>query len=314
MNVSTKAKILWLGIGLVVACDKNPSSQQGLEVEAQPMASDTAPLVLYTVNYPLQYFAQRIGGDLVEAVFPAPEGDDPAYWKPTPEQIVAYQNADLILLNGADYAKWLTLASLPLSKLVDTSASSKDRLIELEAGPVHSHGPEGEHSHKGLAFTTWLDPTLAIEQARTILEALSQARPEHRELFESRFTSLEADLQALDAELADVTSALEGSFVLFSHPVYQYFIRRYGLDAASVHFEPGEVPTGDQWQHLDELLAQRPSRWMIWEDEPLPEIAAKLQERQLEIAVFRPCANVPTTGDYLSVMQDNVRELHRLTK
>ncbi|MEJ2085889.1 MAG: zinc ABC transporter substrate-binding protein, partial [Acidobacteriota bacterium] len=74
------------------------------------MASDTAPLVLYTVNYPLQYFAQRIGGDLVEAAFPAPEGDDPAYWKPTPEQILAYQNADLILLNGADYAKWLTLA------------------------------------------------------------------------------------------------------------------------------------------------------------------------------------------------------------
>jgi len=312
MNVGTKVMIFWFGVGLFLSCNRSPTSKQGPDVETPAIVGESAPLVVYTVNYPLQYFAQRIGGDLIRAVFPAPQGVDPAYWQPTPEQIVAYQNADLILLNGADYAKWLTLASLPLSKLVDTSVSLKNRYIELEEGPVHSHGPEGEHSHKGFAFTTWLDPTMAIEQARAISDALSAARAEHRERFESRFRSLEADLQALDVELAGLAATLEGRFVLFSHPVYQYLIRRYGLEAASVHFEPGQMPTDEQWSQLDELLAQRPMQWMIWEDEPLPEIATELKERRVEIAVFQPCANVPAAGDYLTVMNDNVRRFRRL--
>ena len=37
-------------------------------------------LKIYVVNYPLQYFAQRIGGDNVDVFFPAPSGVDPAYW------------------------------------------------------------------------------------------------------------------------------------------------------------------------------------------------------------------------------------------
>jgi zinc transport system substrate-binding protein len=39
-------------------------------------------LVIYTVNYPLKYFAERIGGEHAEVVFPAPAGVDPAYWMP----------------------------------------------------------------------------------------------------------------------------------------------------------------------------------------------------------------------------------------
>ena len=62
-----------------------------------------APLSVYVVNYPLQYFAERIGGPDVRVVFPAPADGDPAFWKPSPEQIAAYQKADLILLNGASY-------------------------------------------------------------------------------------------------------------------------------------------------------------------------------------------------------------------
>ena len=48
-----------------------------------PVAEQTADtLVIYTVNYPLAFFAERIGGDLVEVVFPAPVDEDPAFWSP----------------------------------------------------------------------------------------------------------------------------------------------------------------------------------------------------------------------------------------
>ena len=86
------------------------------------MPSAAGKLLIYTVNYPLAYFAERIGGDSVEVVFPAPDGIDPAFWQPTTTDILGYQSADLILLNGAGYAKWLSRVSLPAAGLVDTSA------------------------------------------------------------------------------------------------------------------------------------------------------------------------------------------------
>ncbi len=76
---------------------------------APEQAEETAgskALSVYVVNYPLKYFAERIGGDLVEVQFPAPADEDPAFWKPAAEVVTAYQQADVILLNGAGYAKW----------------------------------------------------------------------------------------------------------------------------------------------------------------------------------------------------------------
>ena len=76
----------------------------------------SGPLTVYTVNYPLEYFASRIGGEHVKARYPGPADEDPAFWKPDAQTIGSYQQADLILLNGAGYAKWLSRASLPRAR------------------------------------------------------------------------------------------------------------------------------------------------------------------------------------------------------
>jgi zinc transport system substrate-binding protein len=314
MRVS-KVSVSVFGLFLLLGCGQEQSSENSSgEATAPQDLAKLTPLVIYTVNYPLQYFAERIGGDRVEVVFPAPVEEDPAYWSPTAEEIAAYQGADLILLNGAGYAKWLSLASLPQSKLVDTSASFRDYLIPLEEGPVHTHGPQGEHSHKGTAFTTWLDPDLAIEQARAIADAMSGARPEHKEIFEQRFAELETALRAISSELESFAVEQKGLPLLFSHPVYQYLIGRYDLNAKSIHWEPGEMPSAEQWRELDELIAQHPVRWMIWEDTPSPEIVAKLGEREIGSMVFRPCATIPASGDYMTVMRENVEAMKSLER
>jgi len=136
----------------------------------RPGVSD-GRLSVFTVSFPLADFARRIGRDLVEVSFPAPPAVDPAYWSPTPDIIVEYQGADIIVLNGAGYAGWVRHASLPRRALVDSSAGFADALITAHDDVTHHHGPEGEHSHASLAFTTWLDPRLAIEQAGAIAEA-----------------------------------------------------------------------------------------------------------------------------------------------
>ncbi len=217
-----------------------------------------APLSVYTVNYPLQYFAQRIGGDRVNVVFPAPADIDPAFWRPVPDTIVAYQQADLILLHGAEYAKWIKSASLPAARTVDTSVGIRDQLIPIEDAVTHGHGPAGEHSHQGYAFTTWLDPGLAVEHARAILDAFVEARPQDGPAFRAGFTALEADLVELDRQFERWAQAVADTPVIFSHPVYQYLTRRYGLNAVSLHWEPNEMPDESQWRRLDDLGGSSP--------------------------------------------------------
>ena len=72
----------------------------GGEGEASPNdgAGRTPNSGVFVVNHPLQYFAERIGGDGVAVVFPATKDEDPAYWSPDPETVAAYQEADLSLV------------------------------------------------------------------------------------------------------------------------------------------------------------------------------------------------------------------------
>lgn len=264
---------------------------------------------VYSVNYPLQYFAQRISGDLVQVEFPAPSDEDPAFWTPDADAIAGYQSADLILLNGAAYAKWLAVVSLPESRLVNTSAGFEDRYISEESAVTHSHGPGGEHSHEGTAFTTWLDPTLAVEHARGIKDAFTERWPDHAQEFAAGFAALEADLLGLDSQLAEIVAADPDKDFLASHPVYQYLTRRYDLHLHAVQWEPGELPTPAMWADLQNLLGDHGAEWMLWEGEPLAETATRLHELGVEPVVFDQCGNVPESGDYLSVMLENVERL-----
>jgi len=274
-----------------------------------PGGEATGTLSVYVVNYPLAYFVERIGGAQVEAVFPAPADDDPAYWQPDAEAIAAYQGADLIVRNGATYAKWMERVTLPQSKIVDTAAAFGDQLIEIDSAVTHSHGPEGEHSHGEIAFTTWLDPRLAMLQAEAIAAAMSEARPDAASDFDANLSALRADLEALDQRLDVATRGLDATPLLGSHPVYQYLARRYGLNLRSVHFEPDESPDEEAWADLDRLRGEHPAVTMLWEAEPLPEIAERLRTLGIESVVFDPAGNRPGSGDFLEVMAANVANL-----
>jgi zinc transport system substrate-binding protein len=266
-------------------------------------------LTVYVVNYPLQYFAQRIGGEHVNVVFPAPADNDPAYWMPDTKTISDYQKADLILLNGAGYAKWINKATLPRFRMIDTSAGFKDRYIETTEVLTHSHGSEGEHAHESLAFTTWIDFSLAARQAQSIVEALSRKRPEMRDAFQKNFQELEQDLLKLDRDLKSLVSKDPSRPLVVSHPVYDYLTRRYGLNIKSVHWETDEIPTGEQMLDLNRILKAHPAKWMIWEGKPLPGSVQQLQILGVGSLVFDPCGNAPNQGDFLSVMQQNIKNL-----
>ncbi len=265
--------------------------------------------VVWTVNEPLRAMAATIGGDGFEVRYPGPADEDPAFWVPDEETVLGFREADLVLRNGAGYAKWIPQASLPFARTVDTSASFADRLIVETAGVTHAHGPEGEHAHGGTAFTTWLDYSLAAEQARAVEAALVRLRPDRSEAMAARGAELAAALEALDERLLAVEAERRRTPLLASHPVFQYLARRYGLDVRAVHFEPDLVPDADGWAALDALLAERPSSLMLWEGPPREETVRGLRARGLEVVTFEPCGAPPADGDFLSIQRANVDRL-----
>lgn len=302
-------RLLKLSIALVAVVSVASCSGGGKDETVRSQAGGKR--TVYVVNYPLQYFAERIGGEHIDVVLPAGEDGDPAFWEPTPENIAAYQSADLILLNGAGYAKWVPKVSLPQSRMVDTSALFANALIDIEEAVTHSHGPGGEHAHTGTAFTTWLDFSLAAEHVHAITNAFGQRWPEHADAFRDEANLLIAELEALDDGIGAMIAG-DHQPVVASHPVYQYLARRYGVNLRSVVWEPKTVPTERQWAELQQILESHPAKWMMWEGVPNVESIARLGAMGVGSIVFDPCGRRPEDGDFMSAMRDNVSALKRV--
>lgn len=267
---------------------------------------------VYVANYPLKYFAERLAGNAVDVKFPAPGDEDPAFWQPDDAAISAYQSADLILMNGAAYSKWAEKVTLPQSKLVDTAASFKAQFIEIKADSTHSHGPGGEHSHSGTAFTTWIDLQQGIQQIQAVATALEGvAGTGAKAAVQANLATLKKEMEALDQRLLAVGKRIANAPLVASHPVYHYLARRYALNLQSVLWEPEVVPDEKAMEVLKALLSKHPAKWMIWEGEPAKESVAKLEAIGVKSLVFDPCGNVPDSGDFLSVMTANVEALEK---
>ena len=300
-----KKIILLVIIALLMACtEKEPA---GADV-----SSRGKPLVLSS-NYPLYFFAREIAGKSIEVILPTIEGD-PAMWAPTGADVAQLQNADLLILNGADYESWLAFTTLPGGHGLDTTAQVQAMLLPIVNETVHQHGPAGEHSHQGTAFTTWLDQKLAIEQARAIMQGLSLLEPGRSGLFETNFENLKQRLTRLDQSLAVAFSELGEQPVIFSHPVYQYLQQRYGIYGRSMHWEPDTDPGTREWIDFVNLLRQHPAKLMIWEEAPLDSVKEKLAQMGIFVVVFSPSGNVPATGDYFTIMEQNLLGLRAFTK
>jgi zinc transport system substrate-binding protein len=264
------------------------------------------------INAPLAYIAERLTGDGVTVSLLAPAGEDPAEWVPRAEDVLEMQKMDLILLNGAGYEPWLDRVSLPAEKLLNTSGGMSEELISTES-VTHQHGPEGSHSHAARAFTIWLDPLLAIRQARAVNAAVAAMAGHPGSASGEKLAALEADLMQLHEDWQAAVVQIQGERVLFSHPVYQYFERRYVIEGDSLHWEPDTEPDASQWADLEARIGEHLSRIMIWEQAPLEATKAKLAELGFAVVVIDPAAGVGSTADFLAIQRANVAALRAVT-
>lgn len=296
-----------LGLGLAACGEPKP--------DAPPPAPRRAVPEVWTTFYPTTYVAQRLGGPEVKVVCPLPAGADPAFWQPDSATLQGYQAADLIVLNGAGFERWVAQASLPPSRVVDTAKGFADTFLRLEGGVTHSHGPGATHTHEGIDGHTWFDPLNLKAQAEAVRRALARRLPASAAAVDARYTALAQDLDALDAAFRALGSLPAGQHLYASHPAWNYAARRYGWPMVTWHLDPGEMPSDVDVAAIQARLVEKPSRVMLWEATPLPAIAERLEkELGLTSIALPPCESESAEDraagrDYLARMRANVEAL-----
>lgn len=282
--------------------------------ESSPNAPATSlDDAVLTTFYPTHYFAERIAGGLVPVRCPLPEGEDPIFWQPDANAINQYQNAKLVITNGAEFEKWVASAALPRARTVQSL--SADALKEA-GGPItintgkHSHGTAGEHTHDGLDGHTWVSPDIAIVQAKNIAEAMKAAWPDHAGAFDANLATLVEDLEMLRDSLQDLTPRVQDEQLLASHPAYNYLIRDMGWSITSLDLDPESDNADAIVADVRNAIIGGMPAILLWEGEPTDRIRNALtDELGITSILFSPAEGTPEGGDYMDVMRANLDRL-----
>ena len=254
--------------------------------------------LIYTTFYPLQYFTQRIAGEYAKVACPIPAGVHPSSWQPKDTAIATLQSADHIITNGAGLEPWLEKVSLAQSRLTDTTKKYHSDFLYMKGEENHSHGPEGEHVHKGIDPHTWLDPEFALRQCDVILESVLELVPENAEAIRENYATLRKDLEGLTLSLENLVNAP----LLASHPTYNYLAVRHGWSVTNLDLSTTRLPNTEELKYVQEL----PAKAILWEQLPSESVQQALSKHHV---FFDPCFHPPKTGDYLTVMRGNIERL-----
>ncbi|MGP4066327.1 metal ABC transporter solute-binding protein, Zn/Mn family [Oceanobacillus sp. M65] len=80
----------------------------------------------------------------------------------------------------------------------------------------------------------WLDPVLAQEQVNIVRDALIEADPEGKEMYEKNAEAFNEELQTLDQEYQDVLKDVENRAFVVQHQAFGYLAQRYNLEQIAI--------------------------------------------------------------------------------
>lgn len=219
------------------------------ETAQQPGTAD-GRLLIYVSIPPQKYLVERIGGKHVRAEVLLKPGQSPHTYEPTPRQMVDLSSAKVFFRIGAPFETQIadkigrTLKSLLIVDMNEGIPLRQQTEICLEH--------EGhEHEHSEIDMHTWMSPRLARIQAATVCRTLTRVDPTRQGDYEANLGELQADLERLDAEIAESLKPLKGRAFLVFHPAFGYFADAYDLRQIAIE-TGGKQPMARQLTTLIE--------------------------------------------------------------
>lgn len=287
-------------------------------------------LDVYTTVYPLQYFAERIGGGFVQVNTIYPPGSDEHSYEPTQKDMMNLADADIFIYIGLGLEGFVDKAKTTLKNENVTIVGAAEQL-HIEEAPYNEHGEDengeldehGEddhdhHHHGDVDPHVWIDPVYAKDLALAIKEALIKKMPEQKNEFENNYSVLAKELDQLNDDFENMISNSKHKEIIVSHAAFGYWEKRYGIKQISVAgLSTTNEPSQKQLQKIIEAAKKYDLKYVFFEqnvNSKLTEIIQKeigakpLVLHNLSVLTDDDLKNNPS---YFSLMDGNLKALEK---
>ena len=186
---------------------------------------------------PQKYFAEKIGGGMVNVSVLVPSGTSPENFDPSPKQIVQLGSSDVYFTIGVPFEN-IFLDKLKAGKKKMVVAPCDKDVPKLRNAEHEDHEHETGHHHGEFDPHIWTDPELIKIIAENMADALSGIDPGNASIYAANLENFRKELDALQTELSQKLAPYRGRIFYVYHSAYTYFAERFDLVQKSI--ETGE--------------------------------------------------------------------------
>ncbi|RBY95345.1 zinc ABC transporter substrate-binding protein [Blastococcus sp. TF02-8] len=262
--------------------------------------------------YPLEWAAERVGGDRVSVSSLTPAGAEAHDLELTPRDVAAVSEADLLVyLDGFQPG----LDDAATTEAGDAAWDAGQAADLLEAAHGDEHGDE-EHDHGDEAVDPhfWLDPTRLAAVGDALADRLTELDPEGADVYASNAAALREDLEALDADMTAGLANCAVDTLVTSHEAFGYLADRYGQEVVGISgLSPSQEPSAADLARITALVRDRGITTVYTETLVDPAVADTVaEEAGVRTAVLDPLEGLGDQSpgeDYLQVMRANLATL-----
>ena len=266
-------------------------------------------LKISTSFYPLEFLAKEIGGSLAVVTNITPAGTEPHEYEPTPQQIIAIGQSDLLLVNGAGLESWS--AKITQGEIAPKAVVKLTKPFELSE--IEEQGKKVQDPH------IWLSPANYIKMARYVSQSMQQNQNEaNQAIIQINTGSLIKKLEILSNNYKtklNPTNCKINKFVT-NHDAFNYLAKDYGLEALSISgLSPEAEPTSKELAELAEVIKSNNIKYVLTETVASPKLADTLAKEvgitTLELNPLEGLTSdeISNGKNYISVMEENLKNL-----
>jgi zinc/manganese transport system substrate-binding protein len=166
---------------------------------------------------------------------------DPHDFEPTTGDIAAFEEADLVVLNGADYDHWAADAAgnvdpapvvLDLAEVagLETGEHAEEDEEHTEEDEEHA---EEEHGHGTVNPHIWYSPDLVQQAAGAVTAELSELSPDAADYFAEQAAAWAGQMAPYTEELGTLETVAAGKSYAATESVFDYTAEAIGLTDAT---------------------------------------------------------------------------------